>query len=225
MELTKEQVRYIDNRLKNKGITYWDMRLEMLDHVVTSIENKNVEEKEFRQAVELTFTELGWNGNLTGVNRRMCKAVNKKSRKMYGKEILGFFKSGKRFLLLLAFLLLENYLGNSLSLESFTELNYQFFFLPMLVIVYYGLLNLKNKVGRSIHHIQGFFYMILSFLVLNALMLIIVARNSFSLNTSGMIIATAALISLHFIFSYAGIKVYRKALTHVLEMKKAIKTL
>jgi hypothetical protein len=40
MELTKEQVHYIENRLENEGIKYWDIRIEMLDHVVSDVENR-----------------------------------------------------------------------------------------------------------------------------------------------------------------------------------------
>lgn len=39
MQLTKEQIQEIDNRLKKDGIKYWDLRIGLLDHVVTDVEN------------------------------------------------------------------------------------------------------------------------------------------------------------------------------------------
>ena len=40
MQLTTKQIQEIDNRLKRNGIVYWDIRIEMLDHVVTDVENR-----------------------------------------------------------------------------------------------------------------------------------------------------------------------------------------
>ena len=38
MELTKEQIQYIENRLIKDGVKYWDIRIEMLDHIVSDVE-------------------------------------------------------------------------------------------------------------------------------------------------------------------------------------------
>lgn len=225
MELTKEQMQYLDTLLLKKGIRYWDVRLEMLDHLATSIEEKMNEDLKFEEAVESAFVDLNWKGSLSDLNRKMCKEVNEKCRNIYGKEIIGFFKSARNVVLLFSFVAFEQYLSNTISLESFTELNYQFFFLPLVIVVYYGFLNIQNKLGKSIYHIQGFFYMTLSFLVLNMFLLLVVTKNMFSLKDTGMIVATTALISIHFILSYAGVKVYRKAQADVLEMKKVKQTL
>jgi hypothetical protein len=35
MELTKQQIQHIENRLIKNGVKYWDIRIEMLDHVVS----------------------------------------------------------------------------------------------------------------------------------------------------------------------------------------------
>jgi hypothetical protein len=47
MKLTKEQIQYIDNRLKKEGIKYWDIRIEMIDHVVSDLE-KNAKTSDFK---------------------------------------------------------------------------------------------------------------------------------------------------------------------------------
>lgn len=44
MELTKQQIKYIDHRLENDGIKYWDIRIEMLDHVVSDVEERFIAE-------------------------------------------------------------------------------------------------------------------------------------------------------------------------------------
>ncbi len=38
MKLTKEQIGFIDNYLKNSGINYIDIRYEMVDHIATELE-------------------------------------------------------------------------------------------------------------------------------------------------------------------------------------------
>ncbi|AXG73705.1 hypothetical protein DVK85_05450 [Flavobacterium arcticum] len=40
MKLTKENITFIDNYLKNSGVSYSDVRYEMTDHVATTLEEK-----------------------------------------------------------------------------------------------------------------------------------------------------------------------------------------
>jgi hypothetical protein len=69
MELTKQQIQHIDHRLENEGIKYWDIRIEMLDHVVSDIE-KNLKPKnseyEFKEMMQESFVALGWKENFNG---------------------------------------------------------------------------------------------------------------------------------------------------------------
>jgi hypothetical protein len=69
MELTKEQIKYIDHRLESDGVKYWDIRIEMLDHVVSNVENKLQQENsenDFKEMVQESFIELGWKENFNG---------------------------------------------------------------------------------------------------------------------------------------------------------------
>ena len=40
MKLTKEEIKYIDNYLIKNEVKYWDVRLELLDHIVSAVEDK-----------------------------------------------------------------------------------------------------------------------------------------------------------------------------------------
>ena len=40
MRLTKDNIQFIDNYLKNSEVIYYDIRMEMLDHVATAVEQK-----------------------------------------------------------------------------------------------------------------------------------------------------------------------------------------
>ena len=37
MKLTKEQINYIDDYLKHHKVKYCDIRIELLDHIVTTV--------------------------------------------------------------------------------------------------------------------------------------------------------------------------------------------
>jgi hypothetical protein len=69
MELKKQQLKYIDHRLENEGIKYWDIRIEMLDHVVSYIEKTlkpENSEYEFKEMVQSSLVTLGWKENFNG---------------------------------------------------------------------------------------------------------------------------------------------------------------
>ena len=40
MSLSSENIKFIDNYLKNSEVIYYDIRMEMLDHVATAVEQK-----------------------------------------------------------------------------------------------------------------------------------------------------------------------------------------
>ncbi|SDG74453.1 hypothetical protein [Winogradskyella thalassocola] len=40
MKLTKEEIQFIDNYLIKNEVKYWDVRLELLDHIVSAVEDK-----------------------------------------------------------------------------------------------------------------------------------------------------------------------------------------
>ena len=89
MELTKEQILFIDHRLENDGIKFWDIRIEMLDHVVSDIENRLIltaSEYDFKALVQDSFENLGWKENFNGggfeeVYLKRCKNYTHQSNK------------------------------------------------------------------------------------------------------------------------------------------------
>ena len=40
MKLTKEEIKFIDNYLIRNEIKFWDVRLELLDHIISAVEDK-----------------------------------------------------------------------------------------------------------------------------------------------------------------------------------------
>lgn len=96
MELSKEQIKYIEHRLRDDGIKFWDIRIEMLDHVVSDVEKslKSFHTKnDFHQIVQESVIALGWKenfngGGFEGVFRRLSMDFSKRKKK----NALAFYK-------------------------------------------------------------------------------------------------------------------------------------
>jgi len=55
MKLTKDQIQYIDNYLIKNEVKYWDVRLELLDHIALSVEDHmNINGMTFDKALLVT---------------------------------------------------------------------------------------------------------------------------------------------------------------------------
>ena len=59
MQLTKKQVTYIDDYLKHHKLKYWDIRIELLDHIVTKTEVLMEEGLSFDKALEEVHVGFG----------------------------------------------------------------------------------------------------------------------------------------------------------------------
>ena len=92
MELSKEQISFIDQYLKNKGVKYWDIRLEMVDHVASKLEKNDkplLDEK-------FLFIEFGPYYAIKKMVNQKIKLINKKYKKLFFKELIDFFRNVKK---------------------------------------------------------------------------------------------------------------------------------
>lgn len=95
MELIKQQIQFIDHRLENEGIKYWDIRIEMLDHIVSDVEKTLKPENteyEFKEIVQESFVTLGWKENFNGggfetILASRLKLYNKNRNKIFVKHM------------------------------------------------------------------------------------------------------------------------------------------
>ena len=58
MELSKEQIQSIENRLEKNGLKYWDIRIEILDHLVSDIESRLENGESYKSALNNGFFPL-----------------------------------------------------------------------------------------------------------------------------------------------------------------------
>lgn len=60
MKLTKEQIQYIDSYLIKNEVKYWDVRLELLDHIALAVEDHmNINGMSFDKALLVTHQAFG----------------------------------------------------------------------------------------------------------------------------------------------------------------------
>lgn len=225
MELTKEQIQFIDHRLENEGVKYLEIRLEILDHIVSDIEIKlkpENSENEFKEIVQNVFVSLGWKENFNGSNfpntdKNASKRLNKEYRKMYNEGFINFFKSLKNIGIFLCFLIVFIGVSKNLDVKIFKRISFVLFILPIVVIIFYSLKIYMRKYEKSIHLNYGFFYFGFAFMMIS-LPIQLLKYFSESIQKSFFLIA----IPFFYIFTYSGYQVYKKAIGKVEKIRKQL---
>lgn len=168
MELTKEQIQFIENRLENDGVKYWDIRIEMLDHVVTDAENRINDGETFKKAVQNSFVSLGWKENFNGSNfENNILEKQKVFAKEYRKRFWKYFKSNTikttSIVWNLSFLLMFYFISPYKVLLKYTL----FTFLGLIVFFLFYFLT-KYKVYKSIQLNNALTHATSSLAIINA---------------------------------------------------------
>ncbi|GFD75474.1 hypothetical protein MHM83_03235 [Tenacibaculum sp. Mcav3-52] len=216
MELTKEQIEHIDTLLKTKGIKYWDLRIEMIDHIVSDVE-ENSTTNNFKIELEKSLVKLDWHKSLHKENQEGWKNVNKKYRKEYVKEVLSFFKSFRNVFIYTLFTFLYYFITIQVDFDNFKKLSLVFFLTPSTLFLFSITKQIMKQYGKSVNLDYGIFYFSFPFLMISLpLQLIKEAPENIQK------LLSIALIPLFWVFSYAGYKVYKTAFTKVEKMKKEL---
>lgn len=163
MKLTTENIKFIDNYLKNSEVIYYDIRMEMLDHVATAVEQKmEAENLDFYDAFK----------NYMVVNKKEILKENK-FWSIYSKEtILDFLKFlmhlfmiliGGSFYFFYGNVEVSDYFSNSFTIRNL-------FFLIMIILAFFQLIYFRlilkqrffvlEKLGgllAIIYYLQMFF--------------------------------------------------------------------
>ena len=157
MELTKEQLQQIDERLKSGGIKYWDLRLEMIDHIATDLE-QNAKGDDFKLELNNSLKRIGYFYKLSALNTNGWQNVNKYYRKKYHDNIKHYLKSPLVLLLVALSVVLNYFLFDYLPLKTFKLVNFSAY---IVVSIPFFILTTKlwfKKYGKSVHLDYGIFY-------------------------------------------------------------------
>jgi len=162
MNLTKEEIQYIDNYLVKNDIKYWDVRAELLDHIISSVEDKIKKEGiSFREALlevhEGFGNKLGHfkspsferklyysNKGFKRFEREKQKEIGKKYRRLHWQGLKNLFLSPK---FLLEYVLFG--IGFYLCFLNFTKLTIVIGLIFLMVPTFFsGFHSIKNKMAR-----------------------------------------------------------------------------
>ncbi len=83
MKLTKENIDFIDNYLKRKEVRYYDYRIELLDHIASSMEKNREEETDFHNAFLKAIAE----------NQDLILSKTKNSLQLFKTTFANYFAS------------------------------------------------------------------------------------------------------------------------------------
>jgi|GEM_PF-2402858 len=110
MKLTKEQITYIENYIKKNDVKYYEVYMEILDHMILSVEAilENDKEISFEDAVVQAknegFGKKGFRGMMNEKQKLAQKQANKQNNKMI-KEYFTFPKIVMTFFIFICYFL------------------------------------------------------------------------------------------------------------------------
>lgn len=164
MKLTPENIKFIDNYLKNSEVVYYDIRMEMLDHVASAVEQKmEAENLDFYDAFKSYMV----------LNKKDLISQNEKTQKFNYSILIVFFKFCIKPISVLLFTtscVLFYVLIQFYSITFISRVFINASFLGMLALfVFYGIVYhlIKKRRFYSIEKngvVQFFLYQILFFL-------------------------------------------------------------
>lgn len=209
MKLTKEQVDYIENRLIKNGVSYWDIRVEMLDHLASETEMQMQQGKAFGTAVNEAFFKTNLNGNLKEVVKSRLFKINDRVRKQYFTTALQVFTSYKTFIPLLLFVFGYYWLLQNTPYATFKKISLVIILTPVVLGIYYHILNLVGK-NRSGIMLYASFYLFFAFLILQCFIQFTQPDGILEVTQHTHTLIIFIVVVANTIFSYAGIKVFLK---------------
>ena len=221
MKLTKEQIQYIDNRLKKEGIKYWDIRIEMVAHVVSDLE-KNAKTSDFKIELEGTLKRICGSRNLSHMHRKSWQNANRHYRKIAHKGFIDFFKNYLNLFVLGGFLLGVYFLSEVLMHKTFLKVSHSIFLSPIVLHFYVFFKTLRKKHRKSVHIDYAFTYLILSFFLLNWVMNSMKVDEAFAFPITYHKPILFFILPLHLILVHAGYGVYKKGIGKVENMRQQL---
>jgi len=148
MELTQEQIRRIENYLDSKNLVYIDIRIEVLDHMISDIEKKmSIENINFNDAFKMSVRK--WHPQLSLSSSWIIGLVYSRPKIVIQKATKIFLK----WFVLLALLLIVTAFFETKETVAFINKNFPFNFniavMSLLIISNSFIVNWYIKILRS----------------------------------------------------------------------------
>ncbi|PCI34874.1 MAG: hypothetical protein COB60_04970 [Flavobacteriaceae bacterium] len=239
MQLTKQQVTYIDDYLKHHKVKYWDIRIELLDHIVTKTEVLMREGLSFDKALEEVHVSFGnhlrkyhhstidydifvnGDGYASFVEEKR-DALFKKYRRERKEEFNTVFGPIEKKIGLIVFCVLLFLLTKNLSDKVFVGLFAVLAYLPIFSMFFLGIKNFfKYRIKNSLNIQTAFTVSILGVGFLN----LTLQLGPRVLNWEHLRALFAIMAIFQFVFTYLGLKVYRKSLKEYANLHRKLQSI
>ncbi len=224
MELSRAQVVAIEDRLHKNGLTYWDIRVEILDHIVSMIEDKMNSGESYDSALENTLQTLHYTGNLADLNRRRLLGINKIVRKQYFDKVKEFCTTPFYLLMIVAGLGSYTLVYLFQSAYVFKIVTLFLLFTPILlgVVSYIKEYAQKEKSGFLVY---SSFYVFFSFMVLNLFIQFFQPEGIFPVAKETQHLIWFVVTSINGIFSAAGLIIHFETRSRIKNIELKLKNL
>jgi hypothetical protein len=227
MNLTPPQIKYIDDYLKYHKVNYWDIRIELLDHIVSKVEALMEHGKTFESALEEVHVGFGntltcyYNSNLQydifGRGHAYQELIDNKRiqlKKQYKKtvwnEIKNLWATFQGIALMLFFLMFNFYLLQNFPKKSTYILLFALAISPMiytyLLAIKFWYLRKKEKILHSEMALE--------------IAVFVMSYTYLTLNTTPYFWVFITLNFLFFVYLLAGNRMYFKTYTKYLQLLK-----
>ena len=216
MELTKDQIQYIDERLKSGGIKYWDLRLEMIDHIATDLE-QNTKGDDFKLELNNSLKRIDYFYKLSALNTNGWQNVNKYYRNKYFENIRHYLKDPLVLLLVALSVILNYFLFDYLPLKTFKLINFSGYIvvsIPFFILTFKLLL---KKYGRSVHLDYGTFYFGFALIMLN-----LPIQFSGYLDVFYQKVLLILVFPIFTLATYSGYQLFKESIQRVERIKKEL---
>jgi len=238
MQLNKTQIKYIDNYLKHHQVKYWDIRIDLLDHIVSSVEDKMSQGLSFDKALIEVHKSFGnkmtrfWNSgteysifaNGSGYKKfitQKTREINKKYKKIYFRGFISLFKSFKTLTLVFLLIFLDYSISNYVSSKFFIKINLVLLTIPLIIFLPLYLIQ-GFKKNNSINALYILSYSHFQYAFLYFLLFIFKAKF-FIVNPIILSIAIPLMAILNLMYTYSSYNIYKIAIKEFNNLHKKYK--
>jgi len=199
--LTKEQTQFIENYLIEQGVKYWDVRIELIDHIATELE----ENPKLKLTRTFLIREFGTTISLDKLIHEKRKSLNKKYLKLVFNEVKEIFSNIKELIPLLVVFVLYILGFYELNSSVFKYLVTIIFVTPVLFYYYFFIKKTIQK-NNSLNLESAASYIIATFLFFQIFLMNITLDEI----NNWELFYILVLIPFHMLTFYSGTRMYLK---------------
>ena len=214
MKLTKQNIKIIDNFLKRKGVVHWDIRLEMIDHLASKIEQENI-----NFSIDYLQKDLPY-WKISKVKQQQLRFVNVKYNKLFKAEFIRFIKHPINLVILLLYVLLQIWIYK-FGFKKLLLFNLYFLYTPLVLPLFFAIRNWI--IGNRSYNLEMIFT---RWIGTGSFLYIIMMLYKKSLIPEQITVILLIITSIFLLIKYViGFKLYKKTLKNYTSIFSEYKTL